>query len=273
MTVGLFLPLILAFQRQFSLISDLTSRGWLLIQLPSASLVLFIVAHGLLFRLHLPSRYSAYSLQLTICLAAAIALTNFLEFALKRLRFPGAIIVLVIISGLIWLYPAFVGQFPASKYKQGQLPDLYRFLQQQPKDTLIASLSSEMDFVPTFGRRSVLVSPEYAIPYQLGYYLPFRQRLLDLIQAQYSPNRQVVEAFIQQYGVDFWAVETGAWTPEYLQNNDWLSQYHPAMEEAIKILETGEIPALFQSFEDCTVWRSPPLQLVAADCLLSQELK
>ena len=77
-------------------------------------------------------------------------------------------------------YPALEDNFPNTQYRVGTATTLYEFFQKQPKDIMIASLSLEADNLPTFAQRSVLVSREYAIPYHMGFYRPFRQRVIDL---------------------------------------------------------------------------------------------
>jgi hypothetical protein len=66
-----------------------------------------------------------------------------------------------------------------------------------------------------FSHRSILVGSEYAIPYHLGYYRQIRQRATDLISAQYSHDFTEIKSFIQKYRVNFWLLDTEAFTPEY----------------------------------------------------------
>lgn len=103
--------------------------------------------------------------------------------------------------------------------------------------SLIASLAEEANNLPTFAQRSILVGREYAIPYQLGYYRQFRQRTLELINAQYSPNLTAAKNLIHKYKIDFWLLDKAAFTPEYIANNSWLKQYQPATAEAITLLQ------------------------------------
>jgi hypothetical protein len=160
-----------------------------------------------------------------------------------------------------------VEPFPLTKYKEGHFPALYQFFQQQPKDSLIASVSEEADNLPTFAQRSILVGREYAIPYHWGYYRQFRQRTIDLIQAQYSLNLEEVKQFIQRYGVDFWLLDKTAFTPEYLANHDWLRDYQPVTLEVQKRLTQGITPALAGVVEDCSVFQMEEFVVLQTACI------
>jgi hypothetical protein len=72
---GLFLPWILRKRSQFPLTEKVTEQVQVLTQIAIASLFMFFAAHALLFKLHLPSRYTQHSLLVVLSLAGAIALT------------------------------------------------------------------------------------------------------------------------------------------------------------------------------------------------------
>ncbi|MBO1352076.1 MAG: hypothetical protein EBE86_034070 [Hormoscilla sp. GUM202] len=275
--VGLLLPLLLAFSRRFPLVKQLGSGIKILPQMLLASIALFSAAHALLFKLHLPSRYTGYSLRVIIVLASAIAFTTILDALLKWAQqgtFPRKIIAWVtvaIVSISLLCYPSFVKSFPRNSYKHGKLPELYQFFSQQPKDILIASVAGEADLLPSFTQRSVLVAREYAIPYQLGYYRQFRQRLLDLVRAQYSPDLAEVQKFIQTYGVDFILLDPGALTPEYISSRRqrWIIEMQPA-QAAIDNMKQGKTPALAKVINSCQAFQTQGMVVLDANCILNQ---
>ncbi|NES75539.1 MULTISPECIES: hypothetical protein [unclassified Okeania] len=276
---GLVLPFLLAFKSAFPLIRNITNRIWLLVHLLLSSLAMFFIAHALLFRLHLPSRYTGLSFRIIIALATAIALTLIIDalfnWAENTQKSPVKIqgIISLILTSLIMaslvLYPAFVKGFPLVKYKVGRATDLYEFFQEQPEDILIASLEEEANLLPTFAQRSILLGREYAIPYQVGYYSQFRQRTIDLIVAQYSSDLADVKNFIQKYGIDFWMLHRGSFTPEYIEDNSWLMQYEPA-QDAVTFLQLGYIPALATTISTCTVFENDSLLVLDANCILGK---
>lgn len=276
---GLVLPFLLSFGSAFPLIKNITSRIWLLVHLLLSSLGIFFIAHILLFRLHLPSRYTGLSFRIIIALATAIALTLIIDalfnWAENRQNSPVKFqaIISLFLTGLILasllLYPAFVKGFPLVKYKVGRATNLYSFFQEKPEDILIASLEEEANLLPTFAQRSILLGREYAIPYQVGYYSQFRQRTIDLIVAQYSSDLTDVKDFIQKYGIDFWMVHRGSFTPEYVEKNSWLMQYESA-QDAVTFLQLGYIPALATTISICTVFQNDSLFVLDANCILGK---
>jgi hypothetical protein len=277
---GLLLPVLLKFPSQFPLGRQLKSSVLVLPQLLLVSVGMFFAAHALLFKLHLPSRYTSYSFRLIVILASAIALSLIVDAVLSWASSPTqsplpqrqfiALTTTALISATLILYPSFIKSFPMTAYEVGEAPQLYEFFQQQPKDSLIASLASEVDNIPTFTQRSILVGREYAIPYHLGYYRQFRQRVSDLIRAQYSPDWVEVQTFIRKYGVDFWLLDQNAFTPDYLANNEWLQPFEPATGEALARVKQGTIPVMSRVIEDCLVAKTQNLVVLETACLQSK---
>ncbi|HEY9751082.1 MAG TPA: hypothetical protein V6C63_20530, partial [Allocoleopsis sp.] len=174
-----------------------------------------------------------------------------------------------VVSAIILLYPSYDQRFPDTKYKEGQAPALYQFLQKTSKDSLVASLSEEANFVPYFGQRPVLVGREYALPFHQGYYSQFRQRVTDLLQAQYSPSSENVKQFIQQYGIDYWLLDQEAFSPHYLSSNRWFQQFQPVVGEAQTRLEQGVTPAIAPIVPRCTVFSTERLILLDTVCVVT----
>lgn len=263
---GLLLPILLKFPSRFPLTQQISSKIRLLPQLLLASGVMFFAAHALLFKLHLPSRYTQHSLRIVVALAAGITLTLILDWIarLQKSLISWGLTALIAIT--LIAYPNSLKNFPWTYYIVGKAPALYEFLQQQPKDITIASLADEANNIPTFAQRSILVGSEYAIPYHLGYYRPFRQRLLELFQAQYSQNLADVQNLIQKYGIDFWLIDKAAFTPEYISRNRWLNQYQEA-KEAIAQLQVGNLPAISRITRSCQAFERDNLVLLTANCI------
>lgn len=271
---GLVLPLQLMLKSGFPLSQKITKHLRIILDIFFASTLMFIAAHAVLFNLHLPSRYTGHTFRIIVALATGIALTLILDLLLKWLENRLASLrvfawsSLIAISILLVAYPSFVPHFPGTKYIVGVVPELYRFLQQQPKDIVIASLSTEASNIPTFSQRSVLVSAEYSIPYQLGYYRKMRQRMSDLIQAQYSPNLTDVKQFIQTYGISLWVLDINPFAVEYIKNKRWEIQFETG-QDALKTLENGQIPALAKIRDRCQVFQTQGMVVLEAQCIAS----
>jgi hypothetical protein len=236
----------------------------------------------MLFKLHLPSRYTGLSFRIIIATATAITITILLDICLRMLErqdlkqlTPFYLcksgisfgLISVILASLL-LYPSWVPYFPLVKYREGEAVELYTFFQQQPKDIVIASLSGEVNQIPTFAQRSILVGREYMIPYQVGYYHQMNQKLIDLLQAHYSPNLEDVKNLVQTYGVDFFLMERYAFTPEYFQNNDWMMEFE-AGQQAVAQLQAGTIPRLVTTIDQCAAFENQTWIILDANCLLN----
>lgn len=280
--LGVLLPIVLRFPSRFPLAKRVSHQVKLLGQLLVVSFGFFFLAHALLFKLYLPSRYTEHGWRIVMAIAAGIALTVVLDAIFPTRPKPSssrsrpwqkqgvAIGFTVLISAFIILYPTLEDEFPDVAYEVGEVPRLYQFFAQQPKDSLIASVSREANFLPTFSQRSVLVSKEYAIPLLVGYYQQIRQRVVDLLVAQYSTNEADVQAFIQKYGVDFWLLDRSAFTPNYLASDSWLQQYQPVATEALTTLQQGKIPVVETMMEHCKVFQTEEVVVLEANCILEK---
>jgi hypothetical protein len=271
--VGLFLPVILRFPVPFHLVRLVKPQIDVLLRLVIAATAMFLLAHLFLFRLYLPNRYTNHSLKIVLWLAAGITFTLILDALLRWFRTQhgwrslGAMAAVGAIVIALVCYPSFVRRFPNAAYVPGLQPSLYQFLAQQPKDSLVVSLSEESSNVPTFAQRPILVARIYATTFHVGYYHPIRQRIRDLILTQYSPNQEALRTFNQKYGVRFWLVDKDAFSPNYLTQNGWRRQYQPEVAEAISNLQRGDIPALQKATPRCTVFETAAVSLLEVECL------
>lgn len=274
--LGLFLPALTRFPSQFPLLKKLKHTG-ILSQVFLASLVCWLLAHLVLFRLHLPSRYTDHSVRMGMAIAGGMTVVILIHGGvsyvhqkhkqqLQKLWRGGGSLLLV---GLLILYPVFSSRFPMTNYRPVSAIALYNFLKEQPQDSLIASLTAEAHYIPMFAQRSVLIGEEYAIPYHWGYYRQLRDRALNLIRAQYTSEQEVLAQFIKDYQIDFFLIEANSFTLEYLER-DWLQQYPQATEKAVANLEQGKTPALMKDQDRCAVFEHQQFTVVSASCILEQ---
>lgn len=296
------LPIFLALPRAFPLAKQITGKTIVLVQMVAVGLGLFFAAHAVLFKLYLPSRYTLHTLRITLAIAAALVLTLVIDslwrwanvsltrywwagtpaypdiprFSLKLPYQRAEILklrrwlVLALTSGLVVVlifFPRTLNQFPWTNYLVGRAPSVYHFLAQQPLETLTAALGEEANNLPVFTQRPVLTAREYGIAYHVGYYRQFRQRVLDLINAQYSPSLTEIQDFIQRYGIDYWLLDKNAFTPDYIARNHWLRQFKPAASQARERLERGDPLALPTQIDRCQVLTTDSLILLDATCL------
>ena len=277
--VGLLLPILLRFPSRSGLAKQVTAKIDLLPQILLASVGMFFAAHALLFRLHLPSRYTQYTFRIVMTLTAGAALVLILDTVLEWAGQTPNLLRRLVASGSAALLGALLVWSPLStqslatnlRYRTGRHSGLYEFFSRQPKGILIASLTEEVNQLPTFSRRSILVGREYAIPYQIGYYGKFRQRTKDLIRAQYSPDLAVVQGFIREYGVSLWLLERTSFTPEYVSRDKWIKQYQPEAREAAYGLKKGEVPALARLMDRCSTYEDMRFVVLDAKCILKMK--
>ncbi|AFZ35134.1 hypothetical protein Sta7437_1567 [Stanieria cyanosphaera PCC 7437] len=272
---GLILPWLKLLPNRFPLVTKINSNIRILWQVFLAASIMFGLAHLFLFKLHLPSRYSQHTLRILIALidgiTVAILLNSFRHWFERKFTQYQPLTKNLISVGLIslLLYPTYAVQaYPYRLgYVEGKALELYQFLQQQPKDYLIATLSSEGDFIPTFAKKRVLVSQEYAIPYHLDYYQSIRQRVKDLIHAQYSQNLTEIQNFINQYQIDLWLIDQNAFQVEYLNNNFWLKQFQPELNNAISIVKQKQELVLARLGNECNIFPNSEFKVLSASCI------
>lgn len=296
--LGLLLPIFLwkPVKRWLPLGNRVTPNIHVLSQLGLVSIGWFLLAHAMLFRLHLPSRYTGHSFRIMIAIATGISATILIDALLKGIfdqftrddsqpnqpnqlnhpqpnyrsflgvRFLSRAIGLSGLGFVLLGYPLLVSTFPANSYHVGREPVLYQFLRNQPIDTQIASLSSIGDDLPTFAGRSILTGKEYAVPYHLGYYRIFRERVLQTIQAQYSTDLWTLQFFLGRYHINFWLIDRAAFTTDYLQDS-WLEQYPESTEAALTVLKSGQQPILQSALQKCSALEGKTWLLLDAKCL------
>ncbi|MEL7076292.1 MAG: hypothetical protein AAGM46_10235 [Cyanobacteria bacterium J06582_2] len=278
---GLALPWL--FKSNSPLVKLITSKIAIIYQTILASLLMFTLAHLMLPTLHLPSRFTYHTLRFILAITAAIALTIAIDLLInwiarkRQLKQPFNLfdkikLSLITLAGItVVVFPAippvftwFQGWYP------GLNPTVYQHLAQQPKDTLVASLSTEADNIPAYSQRSILIAGEFAYAYHLFYHDQIKQRAIALLKAQYSPELSVLQSFIQQYGVDYILVDHDAFDPDYFTEKDWLihSSWTAETERAIAQIISNDIPALKQLIPACSVVSNQNLDLVESSCIL-----
>jgi len=224
-----------------------------LMRIVIVSFVCWSVAHALLFKLYLPNRYSWWVLYIVEPIAAGMTITLLFGMlarfrSVRWLPYAAALFLLI--------YPHWRTTIPQDTYVTGHSQGLYSFLQKQPKNCVIATLSQEADMIPTFAQRSVLAGAETASPFHQGYYRQIRERGQDLVHAEYSSSLEDVRAFIRKYHVDLWIIDRRDFQPGYLSRTFWFKDIADtaAIEESLK---RGEQPALMKLVPVCNVYTSP----------------
>ncbi|MBF2021674.1 MAG: hypothetical protein IGR93_16645 [Hydrococcus sp. C42_A2020_068] len=272
---------------QLSLAKFVTEDAKILWQIVIASLGMFFLAHLLLPKLHLPSRYTHHSIRFVMPIAAGIVLLVLLEsgwrwLSKKRLTKAKFTRKESFLLGLVALFATIVIIVPAipsgvlflfQTWIVGDAPAVYEFLSKQPKNILVASIAQEADNIPAFSQRSLLASREFALAYHPAYYNRIQQRTIDTIRAQYSSDLSVTKSIIQKYSIDFLLIERNSFQPDYLLKQEWLtrSSFRDSVFATINRLEKGEIPALEKLSDRCSVVSTEKFILLEAACITKVE--
>lgn len=228
--LALLWPLLRWFPRVFPWLQKIPRGARPIPQLFAASLTLFALAHVFLFRLYLPNRYTQAFARVVLILLAGGVLCALFEAAWRwQLRLKtqrGRLVRLGLMAAMLALisFPLLVRGFPRSGYMVGTDPGLYQFFARQPAAIQIASLADEADNLPLLCRRSNIVGAECAVPFHPDYYLPLRQRGLEIARAQYSSNPAVVQGCVRDLKVDFWLLDRKAFTRKYWKKSRLLRQ-------------------------------------------------
>ncbi|MEM9217600.1 MAG: hypothetical protein AAGD25_25080 [Cyanobacteria bacterium P01_F01_bin.150] len=300
----LFLGWIGRSPRRFPLVRQLSTQASVLPHILLSSLGMFFLAHLLLFRLHLPSRYTKHSLRMLVAIVGAIAFVSLFDAVLcwiNRRSEPfngidginggasstpyaetaqsrsnrltersvlslGAVGVMGV---LILGYPFLMDEYPNPDYVTAEAQEIYGFLAEQPQDTVIASLSEQANNIPSLSQRSILTSSEIANPYHYGYYQAIQARTEDLMQAQYSPRAADLRNVTQKYGIDFWLVDGNAFNSDYILSNSWLREIEPLATTIIQRLNQGKEPVMAKRMKRCSVLKTEGRFIVDATCVLN----
>ncbi len=265
--LGLLLPLLLRHKNRFPQLQPLKPDWIVLPQLAGTGIIGFFLAHAMFVKLHFPSRYVTHSWRIAMAIAAGIVIAIGIE-RLKSWRWQRSAIAAIVCVFVV--YPHLVWRdFPDTGYGGGDHPALYDFLKTTPKSTLTAYLGEDGSNLPMMSLRSTLAAQEYAVPFHLGYYLPMRQRAIDLINAQYSESLEPAKQVIRQYNVTHWLLDSAAFAPGYLRSYRWFRLFEPHVGQAIAFLKAGRVPAMQKAAGKCAIANPSGVMVLDSGCILN----
>lgn len=278
--LGLLLPGLLRFRQQIPLLQKLRQEWNLLPQLALSGVVGFLFAHAVFVKLHFPSRYTTHSWRVVMAVSAGIVLVVGLNALLSWVQRARSLtqtslalgaVSLVVVAAVLYPHLAWKN-FPNTGYVTGANPQLYQFLKTTAKPSVTAYLGLDASNLPILAHRSTLTAQEYAVPFHLGYYRQVRQRTIDLLQAQYSPDLASAKQLIHQYQIDYWLLDRAAFQPEYLQNYRWLRLFEPETSRAIAALKSGKTSAIARLVPICRLTTKGDVTVLNARCILTHDL-
>jgi hypothetical protein len=268
--LALLLPLLLIFRRRIASARALSGESRVLLDLALASMALFFLAHLLLFHLYHPSRYVKQSLPLVLAISAGLGLGILFVTVSRRFSAP---VNWLLLAGFGLASAVYVVQYPAN-YEvviiKDEHPAISSFLRTQPKDTLVAGVPTETDFVPTFANRSVLVNKEYFVPFHLGFQSELRQRMLDTIDAYYAESLDEILQFTRHYGVDILLVNRRAFdtaTSSGVWTGPWQRRWEPFSSVVDRRFEGSRQFVLPDLARRCGLLEEDVVTVVSTSCL------
>jgi hypothetical protein len=231
---ALLWPVLRYFPERFPLLKAVPHGARPVPQIIGAAFLLFATAHLLLFHLYLPNRYTQSAMRVLMILLAGGVLLALVDAALlwaedrPNKRGPSrGIVTLVLLAVLLVVvagYPLLLPVFPTNSYIKGVDPSLYRFIARQSATIRIASLADEANNLPTFSHRSIIIGAECAVPFHPAYYLPLRDRGLQIARAQYSADPAVLQQCVRDQQIDFWLLDRKAFSRKYWHKSRLLRQ-------------------------------------------------
>ena len=278
--LGFTLPWLL--RKPLQTIQSITPKINTLSQTVVASLVMYLFAHGMLLKLHMPSRYTYHTLRFVLTIAFAIVFTCCVELSLNWLKQHNnlnaqekiATILLIAFLTVATIFPTIppVVNGWMQNWHGGTQQEIYQYLSLQPKNTLVASLSNKGNNIPAFSLRSILVSEEFAFPYHPYYHEEIIKRAKATILAQYATTKQPLLNFIESYGADYILLDRNAYNLQYLTTKDWLiySSWQDTTQNAIASLQNNESFILPTLINSCTVTSTAETYLLSTDCITQQ---
>jgi hypothetical protein len=208
----------------------------------------FAVAALVAFKLHFPGRYTQRVLGPLEWLAAGQLLGQWL--VTRSLAWRVATIALLAVLAATPL-PGFVR--PADL-------GLVRFVRHLPAGVRIAGVAQDIDMLPALTGRAITAAPEQAIPWHMGYYLPFETELTRALAALATPGVPLIDA---DYFVVDKSVLDGGRVP-----NRYAGIVPGPVAAADRQLALG--PSTVQRRANaCAVYRGPVAWLLDSRCLAS----
>jgi hypothetical protein len=198
------------------------------------SLVPFVLAYLVLFKLYLPGRYVLYPFMFAalVLIAANVEGTR---IAVQQ-RLMSRPVLRWLALGLLLLGYTYAQHryFVLQEIQVGRADmQLYQYIRSLPKDVVIAGHPLDLNNVPLLTQRQVLVNEELAEAYYTGYYPQVRQRLFDTFAAYYASDRGEIHRFVQRYGVDYILVNKHHFDPAFLQGQIYYEPFDSFLRQRL----------------------------------------
>lgn len=211
------------------------------------SLLLFGIAHAVLFKLHHPSRYTLYTLPTALIIIIGANTRGCLTVVSPALEWvrqkaPGGAIlkgikwgsVVALLVCYAYLQACYISKVDPLLVRLDRTEiEMLDKLKTLPKDALVAGHPMDMNNPPLIAKRKVLANQELSLPYYQGYYGEVRTRIFDFFEAYYASDWSVVEGFIRRYGVDALVVNKEHFAESFLAGPIYYEPFRSAVKERL----------------------------------------
>jgi hypothetical protein len=192
-----------------------------------AALVLYTLAHILLFKLFVPSRYIRYPVNMGYCIVLALGLRSVMKtFGSVKIPLPDGIRTLLVVVILVTtLFSAGLRLRDTGLFDYSSCRPLVKALAETPKKSLIAGHPNLMDNVPTFAARKAFVTYELSHPWATGLWQTLRPKIRALFEAYYTDDPETFFLFCRNQGIDYFVVDRRHFTPEFLAREPFFAPF------------------------------------------------
>ena len=191
-----------------------------------AGALTFLISYLFLFHLFFPGRYIEFTLPIFLILVTSFSIDRFLQKASTGRKYILSWIVFTAIT--ISIYSPFL-QANLYDYKK----DIYQYINQFPEDSFLAGHPYDMDSVPVFGKRRVLVQFETATSWYKNYYSKVKERTYDFFKAYYSDSFKDIAWLFDKYKLTHLVVNKRHFEDSYLAEKNFYVQ--PFNDYVVKI--------------------------------------
>ncbi len=228
-----------------------------------SALVCYAIAAAVAFQLHLPSRYSQRLLEITAPLAFGHLVGTACALAAGRGQVRRAAAVMAALTLALFVG---VGMVKAGRAVRPDDAGAIAFVARLPAGSRIGGISDQLESLPALTGRSVIASPEHAIPYHKGYFTRIDARLKASLAAAATDRPEVLADYVRRWGITHFALDRA-----FIATGRLEKDYAAVTPDAAAAAQAAMArhPSLARRYAlACAVYAGPSLILADPACIL-----
>lgn len=179
-----------------------------------ATIIGFVLSYAFLFELFFPGRYVEFTLPICMILLIAFAIEKLISLVKPRIYAKYILAIMTIII-IVICSPYLKRDF--TNYERS----FYGFLGTIPNNVRLAGHPYDMDPIPLFAKKRVLIQYEASTAWYKSYYKETKKRTHDFFRAYYSHSISEIMIFMKENKVDYLLVNREHFTKDYLIKSDY----------------------------------------------------